>query len=281
MSIQLGWNRYGKARVRVSKIIRRGDRHEFREVEVQVALRGDFNDAHIAGDNAHVLPTDTMKNTVIAFAHEHLTGSIETFAARLGSHFVEDVNPVSESTVSVEEILWDRVRTDGSEHPHAFIQRQGERATCVATTAPSGSTIASGLRDLVVLKTTGSAFSDFLRDRFTTLVDTDDRILATSIKADWTYREPEADFDACRRIVREALVQTFAAHESPSVQTTLYEMGKTAIEGCEALQRITLTLPNLHHLPLDLSPLGIDGNREVFLPTSEPHGLIEATVERG
>lgn len=280
MSTTLEWSSYGKSRVRVSKIIRRGDRHEFRELCVNVALRGEFDDAHTAGDNANVLPTDTMKNTVLAYAREHLEGAIEPFAAVLAGHFTADIAPVRTARVEIEEVLWDRAPVGGTAHRHTFVQRQGERALCAAEAGPEGTTTTSGLRDLIILKTTGSGFKGYLKDEYTTLAETSDRIMATSIAASWRYARPDVEFDVSRIAIRTALIEAFAEHQSPSVQATLYVMASAALEMCPDLVAITLRLPNLHHLPLDLSRFGVTDNREVFQPTSEPHGLIEATVSR-
>jgi urate oxidase len=133
--------------------------------------------------------------------------------------------------------------------------------------------------NLVVLKTTDSAFSGFPRDRYTTLPETEDRILATSLTATWSYRPGTTDF-AARARVRQALIDTFAAHHSRSVQHTLYAMAEAALAACADAQSMTLTMPNRHHLLVDLKPFGLDNPNEIFVATDQPYGLIEATITR-
>lgn len=280
MGARLGSNSYGKSRVRMLKVRRAKDRHEIIEVTVAVALEGDFAAAHVKGDNAAVLPTDTMKNTVYALGQTHVLETIESFALHLGRHFVTRDANVSRAGVSISERLWRRVRSGEGEHPHAFISGGDERRTCEAGVTRMKVSIESGIDSLVLLKTTDSAFAGFKRDEFTTLKETDDRILSTSVAARWAYRDAAADFAASREAIRRALIETFAAHKSESVQQTLYAMGERALGACAAIDSIRLSLPNRHYLLADLSALGMKNDNEVFVPTHEPHGLIEATVER-
>jgi urate oxidase len=283
MSVGLASNQYGKSRVRMMKVRRLADRHEVRDLNVTIALQGDFTAAHTVGDNSKVLPTDTMKNTVYALGKGHAIETIEFFAADLASHFVKTVPHVSRARVEIRETIWERAVVAGSPHRHTFIQPGGERNACVAMQPRGGSVaIESGIEGLVILKTTDSAFSGFLRDRYTTLKETEDRLLGTSVTAWWMSAAGgvTADFGGARRAVRRALIEAFAQHMSASVQHTLLEMGRRALEACPAVERISLSLPNKHCLLVDLSPFGMTNENEVFLPIDEPHGLIEATIER-
>jgi urate oxidase len=159
------------------------------------------------------------------------------------------------------------------------MQPGGESWTAVVTRDRQRVEIVSGLTNLVVLKTADSAFSAFSRDEYTTLPETEDRILATSITASWIYRSADVNFST-RQQIRAALVDTFAAHVSRSVQHTLYAMGEAALASCADITAITLALPNRHHLLVDLEPFGLDNPHEIFVATEEPFGLIEATVRR-
>ena len=279
MAITLGDNSYGKARVRVAKVTRDGDRHTFREFSVDVVLRGDFFAAHADGDNAHVLPTDTMKNTVHAFAREATISSIEDFAALLAQHFVTTHEPTTGATVTVSERLWTRMVVHGKPHDHAFDGPGEERPMCEVDYDGAATRITSGIDGMVVLKTTHSGFEHFTRDKYTSLKDAADRIFATSVTARWTYTRT-TDFADARSAIRTALATSFAEHDSKSVQHTLYAMGKAAIESCDAIDAIHLEMPNLHYLLIDLVSFGLENENEVFLPIDEPHGLICATVER-
>jgi len=280
MGARLGSNSYGKSRVRMLKVRRGADRHEVVEVTVAIALKGDFAAAHLKGDNAAVLPTDTMKNTVYTLGKGHGIETIESFALHLGTHFVGQDANVTAARVTIGEKLWRRVRTGDGEHPHAFISGGDERRWCEGAVTRTGVTIESGIDGLVLIKTTDSAFAGFKKDKYTTLKETDDRVLSTSVTARWAYRDARADFAPGREAIRRALIETFAGHKSASVQQTLYAMGERALAACSAIDSIRLSLPNRHYLLADLSPFGMSNENEVFVPTDEPHGLIEATVER-
>jgi urate oxidase len=284
---QLAWNRYGKSRVRLVKVRRhRGAGaagmddvpHEIVDLTIDVQLEGAFERVYVEGDNSPCVATDTMKNTVYALARQDPIDQVEIFAGRLAAHFL-DMPAVTRARISAVEHRWDRVNVDGRPHPHAFAQPGGEQWTTQVTRDADGETIVSGLTNLVVLKTTDSAFSGFPRDQYTTLPETEDRILATSITATWTYRAGTTDF-AARDRIRRALAETFAAHMSRSVQQTLYAMAEAALAACADMTDITLTLPNRHHLLVNLKPFGLDNPNEVFVATDQPFGLIEATIRR-
>lgn len=281
----LTWNRYGKSRIRLVKVRRPStgsgrveDPHELVDLTIDVQLEGAFDAVYVDGDNRPCIATDTMKNTVHALARQDPIAHVETFALRLADHFI--ARPaVSLVRISAVEQPWGRLSSGGRPHPHAFVQAGGEQWTTVVTRDQQGTGIVSGLANLVVLKTTDSAFSGFPRDEYTTLPETDDRIMATSITAAWTYRPGTSGF-AARAQIRRALVETFAAHASRSVQHTLYAMGEAALAACADVTAITLTLPNRHHLLVDLTPFGLDNPNEIFVATDQPFGLIEATIKR-
>jgi len=274
----LSWNRYGKSRIRLVKLRRGGAQHEIVDLTIDVQLEGAFEKVYIEGDNAACLATDTMKNTVYAIARRDPLQHVESFALRLAEHFAAQP-AVSRARISLVEERWDRIASPAGADPHAFIRGAGEQWTAEVVRDAAGARVASGLTNLVVMKTAGSAFSGFPRDEFTTLPETEDRILATSITAAWRHRPGTSNFGA-REAVRGALVAAFAAHLSRSVQHTLYAMGEAALAACPEALEITLSLPNRHHLLVDLSPFGLDNPNEVFVATDQPFGLIEATVRR-
>ena len=274
----LTWNRYGKSRVRLVKLRRSREPHEIVDLTIDVQLEGAFDAVYVDGDNAACLATDTMKNTVYALARQDPIVSVESFGLRLADHFIATPHVVR-VRLSASEHRWNRLTVDGRPHPHAFSQPGGEQWTAAVTCDRDRREVVSGLANLVVLKTTDSAFAGFPRDRFTTLPETSDRILATSVTASWRYASASADFSARDRI-RTALLETFAAHDSRSVQHTLYAMGEAALAACGEIVEITLTLPNRHHLLVDLAPFGLDNPNEIFVATDQPYGLIEATITR-
>ena len=254
------------------------DPHEIVDLTIDVQLEGAFEPVYVAGDNAPCLATDTMKNTVYALARQDAIVHVEAFGRRLADHFAAQP-AVSRARVSLVENRWDRLSVDGHPHPHAFVQPGGEQWTAVVTRSDQGVEIVSGVTNLVVLKTSDSSFAGFPRDAYTTLPETAERILATSLTAAWTYRAGTTDF-AARDRIRRALLETLAAHQSRSVQHTLYAMGESALAACADITAITLTLPNRHHLLVDLTPFGLDNPNEIFVATDQPFGLIEATITR-
>jgi urate oxidase len=274
----LSWNRYGKARIRLVKVRRSRELHNLVDLTLDVQLEGAFDAVYADGDNASCLATDTMKNTVYAMARQDTLEHVEDFAERLASHFAQKPG-VTLVRISAIEHRWDWLSAGGRPHPHAFVQTGREQWTAVVTREGPDTRVVSGLANLVVLKTTDSGFAGFPRDAFTTLPDTDDRILATSVTAGWQYRTGMRDFGARER-VRQALVETFAAHHSRSVQHTLYAMAHAALAVCPDIVEVTLRLPNRHYLLVDLQPFGLDNPKEVFVATDQPYGVIEATVRR-
>jgi urate oxidase len=277
--IELSANRYGKAAIRIVRVGRDETPHRLRDVTVAVGLEGDFTAAHTDGDNAHVVATDTMKNTAYALAAEYLTGAIEAYATVLARHFL-DFDQVDRATVNVREHAWHAIDVAGTPAPDAFV-RGGEGTRVATVSVTRGETIVeAGIEDLVVMKTTRSAFSGFPRDRYTTLAETDDRLMATKVTAMWRYGAPDVAFDATWAAARGTLLEVFADHDSPSVQTSVWIMANAMLERHEELDEVRMVLPNLHHWPVDLAPFGMTNDRTVYVATTEPHGLIEATVRR-
>jgi urate oxidase len=274
-------NNYGKCSVRLAKVTRRPDRHDFKDLTVAVRFEGDFEGAHVEGDNSKILPTDTMKNTVYALASTHALDEIEEFARALVDHFLANNPQVSRARVRIAEHLWSRIDVSGAPHPHAFVKAGGGDRTTTVEGTREGVTVESGVSGLVVLKTTDSAFEGFVKDGFTTLPEASDRIMATAIEAAWTYGEPDVAFGLYWRSVRQVLLDVFATHQSRSVQHTLYRMGEEVLDRFAEIEEIRLSLPNKHHLPFNLTPLGLENTNAIFVPTEEPFGLIEAVVTRG
>lgn len=278
---RLGENRYGKSRVRLSRITRYGDRHEFSEWTVRVLLRGDFDTSFTEADNSKVLPTDTMKNTVYYVARLSKAGTIEEFAMELGDYLLANQPQVDKATIEIAERAWERLVVDGGAENTTFKLRGAELQTATAVRERNGAwRIISGVDGLMILKTTKSAFTGYIRDKLTTLKPATDRIFGTSATVTWNYAAAAPDYAAVRARVLSALEKEFAAHDSMSVQHTLFDMGKAALEAAPEIAAITLTMPNLHHLLADLSPFGLDNPNHIFVPIDEPHGYIEATVER-
>jgi len=282
MSATMGPNRYGKDGIRLVLVLR-GERHELRDLTVDVRLEGDFDRVHTRGDNAPVLATDTMRSTVYAMAQDHLTGSIEDFGVALAQRYLAATPAATAAEVRLREHPWTRTDVGGKAHPHAFTGGSGETATAVVTLARSGDPrIRSGIGGLTVLKTTGSAFAGFLRDEFTVLAETDDRILATEVTAEWSYLDGRSPaYDDVRAAARRTLLEAFATHDSRSVQHTLYAMGDALLAGCADVAEVSMRMPNKHHIAVDLAPLGIVNDRAVFVVTDRPFGVIEGTVRRG
>jgi urate oxidase len=296
MAVVLGPHQYGKAETRVVRIYRDTAQHEIRDLNVSTTLRGDFAAAHTQGDQAQVLPTDSQKNTCFAYASQPGVAEIEDYALALARHFVDDIEPVSGARVEVDEYAWERATVAGAGHPHTFVRSgQDVRATAVtvAGTGPAQQAwVVSGLKDLVVLKSTGSEFSGFLTDRYTTLPETTDRVLATALSVHWRYAgaastqaappaaRPAAGWDAAYAQIREILLDQFAQVHSLALQQTLWEMGRAVLAAQPEVAEIRLSAPNKHHFLADLAPFGLANPGEVFYAADRPYGLIQCSVQR-
>ncbi|MFX0579804.1 factor-independent urate hydroxylase [Nocardia nepalensis] len=283
--IVLSDNRYGKAENRIVRIYRDVARHEIRDVNVSTVLRGDFADAYVAGDQSKVLPTDTQKQTAYAYAKKPGLQPIEDYALALAAHFVDEIDPVHSARIEVEEYAWQRVTVDGSEHDYTWVRQGPEVRTATVTVAGTGDQqqawVIGGVKDLVILKSTGSEFADFLTDEFTVLAPTRDRMLATSLVAQWRFATTTGvDWDAVYTGVRQRMVEVFATLHSKALQQTLFEMGKAALEAFPVLAEIRLAAPNKHHFDYDLGRFGIENHGEVYHADDRPYGLIHATVQR-
>lgn len=279
-NIVLGQNNYGKSDVRLVKVKRDTDRHGLTELRVDVALEGDFEAAHVKGDNTGLLATDTMRNTVYALAKDHLNGSVEEFGLKLVDHFLEAGPKVTGVRIDFVEYPWDRIVVHGREHDHSFVRAAGERTAAVEGDEDGARRVGAGIDELLVLKTTQSGWEGFLRERYTTLPEMNDRILSTVVSTNWEYGTTGVDFNETWRGVKEQVLATFTDHYSPSAQNTLYRMGEAVLERFSEIERIHLSLPNRHHLLYDLERFGLENENEIFHASAEPYGLIEGWVER-
>ena len=277
-------HQYGKARVRVLKVTRVGARHSIKELDVAVGLQGNFDASYTKADNRLVVATDTMKNTVNALAHEKLGAETEEFGVILAKHFLKTYPQVKQVEIQLSEHPWERLRVRGKAHPHAFTEKGSAkplaRVVGARTKGRLQTVVESGIEDLLILKSTGSGFEKFLRDRLTTLPETADRILATRLKALWTYTRAPKNFAATNAKILDAMLQVFAENYSPSVQVTLFQMGEAALAAAPEISKIHLVMPNQHCLLINLAPFGRENKNELFVPTDEPHGLIEGTISR-
>lgn len=279
--IELGENRYGKSKVRLMKVAHGPTGNDLREWTVQVLLTGDFDSAHYDGDNSKILPTDTMKNTVYSVAQRSKATSMEDYAKELVDFLLSRNPQVSTVTVSIEGHMWKRLTVGGTPHPTSFIRGSGELATTAVSRAQSGNfAIASGLSNMVVMKTADSAFEGYIKDDLTTLKETEDRLFCTAVAAEWRYTQDKLDFESTRSVLRETMLAIFADHKSKSVQETLYAMGKAALERVAEVDQMDIVMPNKHCLLVDLARFGQENANEIFVPTDEPAGHIEARVRR-
>jgi urate oxidase len=276
MAAVLGHNQYGKAENRVVRVFRDRDPHRLVDYNVSVALSGGQDATHLTGDNATVLPTDTQKNTVYAFAAEDdVVAQPESFGIRLARHFVDNTEPITWARVRLEMYPWSRLG-----HPHAFARDGGHVRTATVTYDGSATWVVSGVKDLVLLKTTDSEFRGYLQDRYTTLAPTSDRIMATSLLAQWLHTGEQVDWDGSHGTALAALTATFAGHHSLALQHTLYEMGSAVLAGQPEIAEIRFSAPNRHHFAYDLARFGLDNPNQVFHADDRPYGLIETTVRR-
>ncbi|HMJ39999.1 MAG TPA: urate oxidase [Verrucomicrobiae bacterium] len=283
MRLILGDNQYGKAEthvVRVTKGGPEGSIHDVKDMTVSVMLAGDFAGTHLTGDNSNVVPTDSQKNAVFALAKESPIGEIEDFALRLAHQFVIDHASVQRARVSIAEQPWTRINAGGKPHPHAFERAGSEKRMTTVTCSRDSEWVVSGVSQLTLLKTTGSEFWGYPKDRYTTLPETHERVLATAVDARWRYEPATADWAAAHAETRRLIVETFATKHSLSLQQTLFAMGEAVLEARPEIAEIRFVMPNKHHFVVDLQPFGLENDNEVFYASDRPYGLIEGTVTR-
>ncbi|MEA2518141.1 MAG: urate oxidase [Chloroflexota bacterium] len=274
--IEVGPNSYGKSAIRLVKVDRDVTPHRVRDLTIAIALEGDFAASYADGDNSAVIATDTMKNTAYALAGEHLTGAIEDFGLVLGRHFL-DADQVDRVRVTIDDHRWRPI----GESADAFTRDGSETRTAAVAVGRDAATVRAGLDGLSVMKTSRSSFSGFPRDRFTTLKETEDRIMATKVSASWAYdAECAVAYDETFEAVRATFVEVMADHDSVSVQASIWIVAKAILDRHVEVTDVSMSLPNLHHWTVDLSPFGIENDRQVYVWTTEPHGLIEATIRR-
>ncbi len=279
----LSHNAYGKSGIRLTKVINHGDRQELKELTANIQLEGEFENSYLQGDNSTIIATDSMRNTVYVLAAEHDLSSIESFAQHLCKHFLTKYPHVQDASVNLIEDLWLRIEAKGQAHPHAFVSAGSEKRSTHVTADRQGITVHSAIENLVVAKTTESQFWGFIRDEFTTLPETHDRIMATSVEATWTYGEnlDKIDFNKNYETIRQLLLEVFATHTSLAVQQTLYAMGESALHAVSEISEINITMPNQHRIAFNLQPFGKTNKNEIFYPIDEPYGLISGTIKRG
>jgi urate oxidase len=279
--IRLAENSYGKSRVRIAKVERHPDCHDFREWTVEILLEGDFDSCFVEGDNSKILPTDTMKNTVYSLARTSSAACMEEFGEELIAFLLKRNSQVSAARVTLSEKAWEHLQTGGKPHPTTFVQSSRECQTAeIAGTRNGVPSVRSGLENLVILKTAGSEFVGFIKDSLTTLPEVTDRLFGTTVRAQWNYSSPRVPFVALRSKIRDILLSVFAGHTSKSVQHTLYAMGESVLANVPEIADVELTMPNKHCLLVDLSRFGQDNPNEIFVPIDEPHGSIEARIRR-
>jgi urate oxidase len=270
---------YGKSNVRLVQVTRSGDRHGLRDLTVSVKFEGDYDASYTEGNNSEVLPTDTIKNTVYALAARERLAEPEPFAMRLAEHFLDSNPRLRRVTIDIREHIWGRIAVEAREHGRAFVREGPEARTAHVRIDRLEGSVHAGVADLVIMKSAGSAFSGFMRDEFTTLAETRDRLLATSLTATWRYDSGTA-YGPAWHAVRRTLLETFANHDSESVQHTLHAMGRAVLDGIPDVADIHIVMPNRHHLPVDVSKFGLENRNEIFVATEEPFGLIQATLRR-
>jgi urate oxidase len=282
MSYQLTHNSYGKSAVRLTKVVRNGGRHDLFEINADIQLEGDFGAAYRDGDNRVVVATDTIKNTVYVQAKEKAFDSVEQFSLILARHFLATYSHVSKATVELYQSAWTRIVVDGQPHDHAFTSAgpQQRYAKAIFSRGDAEASVTGGVRDLLVLKTTASEWRDFHADRYRTLKDTRDRIMATKVDADWQYNTTTSDFVNAAAAIDNAILRTFATHYSLGVQQTLMAMGEAALAASGAIDSISFELPNQHRIPFNLEPFWLKFENDIYVSTDEPYGLIKGTIAR-
>jgi len=280
MAIQLAENTYGSSRIRLLRVSKQQGRHDVREITLSISFEGDFESAHVRGDNRNILPADTMKNTVYALARQHSIEPPENFGLHLIEHFLTYNPQVTRVLIAARESVWTRLSHGGKPHPSAFARSGDQERTSFLNGTREGTRVRAGIENLPVLKTSNAAFEDFKKDPYTTLQEEADSVLSIVINADWLYTSEDAEFGPLWHAVTKALLETFAEHESHSLQHTLYAMGEGILGNFDNVREIHLCLPSKQFYRADLAPLGMDNPGTVFLPVNECHAVFEATLRK-
>jgi urate oxidase len=280
MKMKLIQHNYGKAKVRVLKVFRAGKIYSIKELDVQVMLQGDFDASYTKAENRLVVATDSVKNTVNVLAKQKLGAATEPFGVLLGEHFLKTYKHVSRVEVSLTEHCWNRIFVGGKPHAHSFLEKSAAKPFVKIIATRKETIVESGIEELFILKSTASGFENFLRDEFTTLPETSDRICATKLKATWTFAKKPKNYSVTNGKILDAMLVTFAKNFSPSVQVTLFQMGEAALKAAKEISKIHIAMPNKHCLLINLKPFGLENKNELFVPTDEPHGQIEGTMAR-
>jgi len=273
--VTLGHNSYGKAEIHLVHLDRAQEPHRVTDLTVTVDLQGNFEATHLEGDNTGLVATDSQKNIVYGLARSEPPAAPESFALRVAGYMVDEYESVECARVDVEAATWVPLKAD------AFRRDGGSLRTATAVATAEGERhVIGGLRDLALLKSRGSGFAGFLRDRWTTLPETDDRILASSVRVAWRFSSLDVDFDEQHQRATDSILEAFGRHHSASLQQTLYQMGAALLDACPAVAEVRLSMPNLHHLLVDLSGVGLDNPNVVFHADDRPYGLIEGALVR-
>ena len=280
MRVRLEHSKYGPTAVRLLRVSRKGSRHDIKEATLSIEFEGDFESAHTSGDNSKILPADTIRNTVYVLSKQYSPEPIEEFSAHVIEHFLTYNAQVSRIRIETKEQLWERIRMGAKSHDSAFARNVAEQRTSILIGTRNGVEIWAGVNDLVILKSAKSAFEGFLRDPYTILKETSDRVLAATLSASWRYLAGEIAYSAIWHGVRQSLLESFAEHESRSPQQTLYAMADAVLRNFEPLAEIRLSMSVHDYDPVDLSPFGMQNANEIFVPAGEPESVVEATVRR-
>jgi urate oxidase len=280
-SLPLIKNRYGKARVRVMRIHRDGERHEVSQLNIKAMLEGDFGRVYSHGDNSKAVSTDTIKNVVNIVARENTGLGTEEFCQVLAEKYLENYPQVSSVAITAHETKWSRLSFGGKPHPHSFVLDSNGKPFVELNATRHGSSLVSGIDGFAFLKSTESGWENYVKDRYTTIKETNDRLCATSMVASWKWSGNPMAYPQTNAKILSTLLEVFSTTYSKSVQDSLYRMGEAALAAAPEISEISMACPNMHYLLINLEPFGLGNNNDVFLPTDEPHGQIECTVGRG
>jgi urate oxidase len=275
-------NRYGKGRVRVMRIHREADSQEVSQLNVKAMMEGDFAPAYTHGDNSTSVSTDTIKNVVNVIARENTGLCTEEFCQVLAKKYLDTYPQIASVALTVHETKWSRLSFGGKPHPHSFVLDSNGKPTVELSSIRGGAaTMASGIDGFTFMKSTQSGWENYVKDSYTTIPPTADRMCATSMVASWKWSGKPASYPTANKKILDTVLEVFSMTYSKSVQDSLYRMGEAALAAVPEISEISMACPNMHFIPMNLSAFGLDNNNDVFLPTDEPHGQIECTVGRG
>jgi urate oxidase len=261
------------------RIVRRGDRHDPRDLTVAVRIEGDFDDAFTGGAADARIPAETVTNVAHAAARDHAGGEIEAYGLALCDRLLATNARASRIRVEIAEQPWSRLEVGGKAQGQAFLAGPPERRTAAVTSNGQQHAVVSGIEQLTIMRSSGFAPPRRTQDPG----GADDGLsplLVATLAARWTYTSGDVAFGPYRQGIRTAIIETFACKEHRSLPQTLHAIADVVLASCQEIADVTLSVQERPYRPVDLFAAGIENPDDLFVVREEPLAVLDVTVER-